>query len=79
MIDRQMLEAILSRRFPGATLPQIATAANAIMGLNDDWLEVAHPNLVSLEEGWKNGAEFRVFKRVDTQTARESDAARPNQ
>lgn len=34
MIDRQQLEAILSRRFAGAPLDQIAAAANAIMGLD---------------------------------------------
>lgn len=34
MIDRQQLESILQRRFPGAALDQIAAAANAIMGLD---------------------------------------------
>lgn len=34
MIDRQQLESILGRRFPGAPLEQIAAAANAIMGLD---------------------------------------------
>ena len=34
MIDRQRLESILARRFPGALLAQIAAAANAIMGLD---------------------------------------------
>lgn len=34
MIDRQQLESILVRRFPGAPLSQIAAAANAIMGLD---------------------------------------------
>ena len=34
MIDRQQLESILCRRFPGALLDQIAAAANAIMGLD---------------------------------------------
>lgn len=34
MIDRQQLESILQRRFPGATLVQVAAAANAIMGLD---------------------------------------------
>ena len=34
MIDRQQLECILARRFPGAPLDQIAAAANAIMGLD---------------------------------------------
>jgi hypothetical protein len=33
MIDRQQVESILVRRFPGAPLDQIAAAANAIMGL----------------------------------------------
>ena len=35
MIDRQMLETILQRRFPGAPLDQIAAAANAIMALDE--------------------------------------------
>lgn len=34
MIDRQKLEAILVRRFPGASIEQIAAAANAIMALD---------------------------------------------
>jgi hypothetical protein len=33
MLDRQMLEAILRRRFADATDQAIASAANAIMGL----------------------------------------------
>ena len=33
MVDRQTLEAILRRRFAGATDQQVASAANAIMGL----------------------------------------------
>jgi hypothetical protein len=33
MIDRQQLESILLRRFPGAPLDQVAAATNAIMGL----------------------------------------------
>jgi hypothetical protein len=36
MIDRQQLESILVRRFPGAPLDQIAAAANAIMGLDNE-------------------------------------------
>jgi hypothetical protein len=36
MIDRQQLESILGRRFPGAPLDQIAAAANAIMGLDGE-------------------------------------------
>ena len=40
MLDRQKIEAILTRRFPGATLAQVAAATNAIMGLDDEWEEV---------------------------------------
>jgi len=40
MVDRQKLETVLRRRFPAATGGQIAAAANAIMGLEDEWEEV---------------------------------------
>jgi hypothetical protein len=40
MLDRQKIETILSRRFPGAKHDQVAAAANAIMGLGEDWEEV---------------------------------------
>jgi hypothetical protein len=33
VIDRQQLEAILQRRFPGSSLEQIAAATNAILGV----------------------------------------------
>ncbi len=42
MIDRQQLESILQRRFPSATLDQIAAAANAIMGLDRAEPAAAH-------------------------------------
>jgi hypothetical protein len=35
MMNREMLETVLARRFPGSTQDQIAAAANAIMGLDD--------------------------------------------
>jgi hypothetical protein len=41
MIDREKLETVLERRFPGATVQQIAAAANAIIGLEDEWEETA--------------------------------------
>ena len=41
MIDRQKLETLLSRRFAGASRNQIAAAANAIMGLDHEWEEIA--------------------------------------
>jgi hypothetical protein len=60
MLDRQKVEAILSRRFAGATRDQVATAANAIMGLSDEWEEVLHDDQRS---GYQ--VEFRLFKRRD--------------
>jgi hypothetical protein len=39
MLDRQKLETVLVRRFPSATDEQIAAAANAIMGLSEEWEE----------------------------------------
>jgi len=36
MPDRQKVEAILTNRFPGVPLPQVAAAVNAIMALEQD-------------------------------------------
>ena len=76
MLDRQKLEAILTRRFPGSTPQQLAAAANAIMGLADEWEEVLHDerqfgyhfssecgNICYLAREAEDGAEFRLFKR----------------
>ncbi|MBS1818215.1 MAG: hypothetical protein JSU08_09820 [Acidobacteria bacterium] len=77
MLDRQKVEAILSRRFPGATRDQVAAAANAIMGLTDEWEEVLHDdhrgggyhysnecgNLCELAGAPEQGVEFRLFRR----------------
>lgn len=64
MIDRQKLETILCRRFPGARWDQIAAAANAIMGLSDEWLEVARPDVGRLGKESEDGIEWRVFRRI---------------
>lgn len=75
MIDRVKLETILGRRFPGATHPQIAAAANAIMGLEDEWEEVGTPDhfgynfssrcvdICALAREADAGTEFRVLRR----------------
>ena len=75
MIDRDKLESVLSRRFPGATRGQIASAANAIMGLEDEWEEVATdaelgfrvsarcPDICGLAHEVDEGTEFRVLRR----------------
>lgn len=61
MLDRQKLEAVLSKRFPGSKYDQIAAAANAIMGLDDEWEEVVDAN-----ETVRSGTrvvEYRVLRR----------------
>jgi hypothetical protein len=78
MLDRQKLEVLLSRRFPGATNDQIAAAANAIMGLDNEWEEVKGQEqelgyLLSVPcsdicyraREIERGAEFRLLKRRD--------------
>ena len=61
MLDRQKLEALLSKRFPGARYDQIAAAANAIMGLDDEWEEVVDAGETALSAA--NATEFRVLRR----------------
>ena len=76
MIDRQKLEVLLARRFPGSQHDQIAAAANAIMGLSDEWEEVLHEdqqfgyhfssecsNICYLAREVEDGTEFRLFRR----------------
>jgi hypothetical protein len=75
MIDRQKLEVLLSRRFPGAGPMQIASAANAIMGLDDDWEEVGEEtvygyrfdgtcvDICDIARAAQAGAEFRLLRR----------------
>jgi hypothetical protein len=62
LIDRQKLEAVLSRRFAGASSAQIAAAANAIMGLEDEWEEVAMFDDIA-DNLSRRSVEFRVFRR----------------
>ena len=76
MLDRQKLETLLTRRFPGAGAPQIAAAANAIMGLADEWEEVSGhrselgynfsvqcSDICYLAREAEHGAEFRILRR----------------
>jgi hypothetical protein len=39
MLDREKIVSVLKRRFPGAAADQVAAAANAIVGLDDEWEE----------------------------------------
>jgi len=61
MLDRQKLEAVLSKRFPGSKYDQIAAAANAIMGLDDEWEEVVDTGEAA--RGEKDAIECRVLRR----------------
>jgi len=75
MIDRQKLETLLCRRFPGSTCDQVAAAANAIMGMDDEWEEVGSeqelgyqyrvqcPDVCALVREAEAGAEFRLLRR----------------
>ena len=82
MLDRQKVEAILGRRFPGATRDQVAAAANAIMGLSDEWEEVLHDDsrlgyhstsecgaICCLTDEDTHGIEFRLFRRREAAAA----------
>jgi len=41
MVDRDKVLSVLHKRFPGASRQQVAWAANAIVGLDDEWEVVA--------------------------------------
>ena len=60
MIDRQKLETLLSKRFPKAGFDQIAAAANAIMGLDDEWEEVG---AAIASRAIDAAVEFRIVAR----------------
>jgi hypothetical protein len=40
MIDREKVLTVLRRRFPTARPEDVAAAANAIMGMSDEWEDV---------------------------------------
>jgi hypothetical protein len=64
MVDRQKVETILRKRFPSASVTEIAAAANAIMGLGDEWKEIEPREAVGVDVGLHESAEVRVFRRV---------------
>jgi hypothetical protein len=56
VIDREKVLAVLHKRFPGARGSDIAAAANAIVGLGDEWEEVTE---------WPDPASFGVGRSTD--------------
>ena len=75
MLDRQVIETILMRRFPGSSPSQIAAAANGIMSLGADWEEVSESEPLpgsggrvsngpcTITRDADQGGEVRVFRR----------------
>lgn len=63
MFDRQKIETVLLRRFPGATREQVAVSANALMGLDEEWEEVQCHDFEALAVQRAEGEEFRVLRR----------------
>jgi hypothetical protein len=76
MIDREKVLAVLHKRFPGSTLDQLAAAANAIVGLDDEWEDVTgkEPELgyhfsvqcgeiCFLADQVQQGAQFRLLMK----------------
>jgi len=63
MLDRQKVETILVRRFPGASRDQVAVSANAIMGLDEEWEELQCHDVETLAAEMAGGVEIRVLRR----------------
>jgi hypothetical protein len=72
MLDREKVVAVLGRRFPQSTAGQIAAAANAIIGLEDEWMEVTLPRgglEAFCQDGCylrrvSDGRDIRIFRRM---------------
>jgi len=76
MIDREKVLSVLQKRFPGSTPDQLAAAANAIVGLDDEWIDVTSreselgyhfsvqcSEICYLADQVQQGGEFRIFKK----------------
>lgn len=79
MVDRDKVLAILNKRFAGAATRDLAAAANAIVGLSDEWDEVALDDqdmgyhfsvqcsdICVLADEVRRGAAFKVFRKRET-------------
>jgi hypothetical protein len=76
MLDREKIVAVLKKRFPGSPSGQVAAAANAIIGLDDEWEDVSLPALdwdddrqrpcrdgCHLRRVAAGGASLKIFRR----------------
>jgi hypothetical protein len=79
MIDRESVLAVLQKRFPGSASDQVAAAANAIVGLGDDWVDVTAREaelgyhfsvqcgeICFLADQAQRGSQFRLFMKKST-------------
>jgi hypothetical protein len=77
MVDREKVLSVLRKRFPDASVDVVAAAANAIVGLSDEWTELtgygeevaAHlavrcSDSCGLAAECDGGSEFRLLKRT---------------
>jgi hypothetical protein len=76
MIDREKVLAVLRKRFPGAAPDQVAAAANAIVGLDEEWEDVSGrerelgyhfsiqcAEICYLADQVQRGSQFRLYKK----------------
>jgi len=87
MLDRQQVETLLYRRFPGASIGQVAAAANALMGLKEEWDEItdADPHFPAAcarvcyltSEHGESRSELRLFQRRMSGAGRRSASREP--
>lgn len=76
MIDREKVLAVLAKRFPEAARANLAAAANAIVGLGEEWEEVTDKeeelgyhysphcgDICYLAHQAERGESFRLFRR----------------
>lgn len=81
MVDREKVVTVLRKRFPGASAEAVAAAANAIVGLEDEWDDVTalEPDLAThlaracsgrcyVAPEAQASAEFRLLQRRTPQS-----------
>lgn len=74
MLDREKIMAVLKHRFPGATPEQVGAAANALVGLDDEWVEIQVPAdraaTMCADSCWLrrvlHGRDLKLFSRTFT-------------
>jgi hypothetical protein len=76
MIDREKVLAVLSKQFPEAARESVAAAANAIVGLGEEWEEITDKeeelgyhysrrcvDICYLAQHAEYGDTFRMFRK----------------